>query len=111
MSGGHGHDEGDEIVLHQETLWPTMLLAAVFAIITLFGLSQAGHSKIDVVIGKPAYEKIQNNMPKLEKHEQHSEVPMSNPSVTYKEEHKENAEHNEAAEPAIEEHKAEEEHK
>ncbi len=82
MSGGHGQTEGDEIVLHQETLWPTMLLAAVFSVIALFGLSQAGHIKFDVSMGKDAYEKIQIAKPKLAT--EAKSVPMEQPSVNYK---------------------------
>lgn len=83
MSGGHGGhgDAGDEIVLHQEKLLPTMLIAVVFAVITLFGLSQAGHTKIDIAMGEAAYQKILSQKPVLEK-----EIPMSTPTVNYKKE-------------------------
>jgi hypothetical protein len=77
--GGHGHDDGDEIVLHQERLLPTMLLAGAFAIVVLFGLSAAGGAKLDVTTGKAAYEKVRAEMPKIEKH-----IPMQNPNANYK---------------------------
>ncbi len=79
MSGGHGHDEGEAIVLHQERLLPTMILALAFALVALFGLSVAGAGKFEVVTGKAAYDKVMVDMPKVEKN-----VPMHSPKATYK---------------------------
>lgn len=83
MAGhGHGgHDEGDEIVLHQERLLPTMLLAAAFAIIVLFGLASAGGAKLEVKTGQAAYDKVKAEMPAMS-----HEVPMHAPNVQYKKE-------------------------
>lgn len=81
MSGGHGHDEveGDIIVLHQERLLPTMIIAALFAIVALFGLSQAGATKFEAIMGKAAYDKVRADIPTIGK-----EIPMHNPKVKYK---------------------------
>lgn len=90
--GGHGHDEGDEIVLHQEPLLGTMLIAGVFAVLVLFGLSIAGNTKFEVITGKTAYNKVQSEKPVLETHatqthgnDSHSEkqIPMSAPKAQY----------------------------
>lgn len=69
--GGHGNDS-DEIVLHQEKLLPTMLIAGVFAVITLFGLAQAGNTKLDLTLGKAAYEKNKAEMPIIQKHSENT---------------------------------------
>lgn len=79
--GGHG-SEGDEIVLHQENLKGVFLLAFVFALITVFGLSTAGGTKMSLLMGKDAYDKVQAQMPKLEHKESSTteakkEVPAS----------------------------------
>ncbi len=67
---GHGHSEDDDnIVLHQEKLLPTILMAIVFVVITMFGLAQAGNTKLDVNMGKSAYEQVKQSMPKIESNE------------------------------------------
>ncbi|MFN8578487.1 MAG: hypothetical protein U0354_16785 [Candidatus Sericytochromatia bacterium] len=76
--GGHDHDEGDEIVLHQERLLPTMLLATGFALIVLFGLASAGGTRFDATVGKAAYEKVVAEMPKVERH-----IPLNTPNAKY----------------------------
>lgn len=95
MAGGHGHDEGDEIVLHQEPLLGTMLMASAFALVVLFGLSVAGNTKLDVVTGKTAYNKVQSAMPKLDGHNTSTsnQVPMSNPKVEHTSPDGSNADH------------------
>lgn len=73
MAGGHGHGghgaDGDEIVLHQENLKGVFLVAFIFALITVFGLSQAGGTKLSILMGKDAYDKVQAQMPKIENKE------------------------------------------
>ena len=78
---GHGHDEGEDdiIVLHQERLLPTMLMAAVISVVTLFGLAQAGSAKFEVTLGKAAYEKVRTSMTQQEQN-----IPMSTPTAKYK---------------------------
>jgi hypothetical protein len=59
----HGHGEPDVIVWHQEKLLPTMLMATVLVVMTLFGLSAAGHTKLDMSLGKAAFDKVESEKP------------------------------------------------
>jgi hypothetical protein len=63
-SHGHAPDESEAIVWHQEKLLPTMLLATVLVVITIFGLATAGNTKLDVLTGKAAYDKVQAEIEK-----------------------------------------------
>lgn len=60
----HEHGEEDVIVLHQEKLFPTILMAAALVILTLFGLAQAGNTKLDISTGQTAFDKVENEKPK-----------------------------------------------
>lgn len=81
---GHSHDqEEDAIVLHQEKLLPTILLAAAFVVVTLFGLATAGNTKLDISTGKVAFDKVEQQKPMMtpdnkQGHEEPKQEPAAN---------------------------------
>ncbi|MFN8671772.1 MAG: hypothetical protein U0457_06750 [Candidatus Sericytochromatia bacterium] len=93
--GGHGHDnhghghgsEGDEIVWHQEKIGGVFILAFLTAILTLAVLAQAGNTKLTLLTGKDAYDKVQAQMPKIEAKHEGAEHGEKHEEATNKENH------------------------